>query len=84
MNNSNNHYINKQKHMPVFQYTGGNNVTNLPQNTQYKWIDQLGGGRVDGPLPYGAKRPDGVPAHGGVYTNVNNNPTVEYHGYRYK
>lgn len=68
------------KNIPIFEYPGGNQVSNLPLNTQYKWIDPLGGGSLSGPLPFGALRPDGIPAHGGVLTYNNTIPTVEYHG----
>jgi hypothetical protein len=74
---------NQTPNMPVFIYPSGNyvNVNTLPQNTVYKWIDSLGGQQMTAPAKMGDKRPDGKRGHGGVYTNVDDTPTVEYHGY---
>ena len=67
-------------YLPIYQYPGGDPVTNLPSNTQYKWIDPLGGGSLPGQIPWGTNRPDGKRAHIGTMTYVNNIPTVEYRG----
>lgn len=72
------------KHIPIFVYPGGNPVdpSTLSPDTTYTWVEPLGGGTVDGPLHYGANRPDGKPAHGGVLTyDANGNPIVAYHLY---
>lgn len=81
MSKSNNNYI------PVFSYPGGQQIDpTLYPNANFKWIDNLGGGQLSGPIPYGTIRPDGKPAHGGVATiNPNGQHVFEYHrqqGYR--
>ena len=67
-------------YIPIYQYPGGASVTNLPSNTQYKWINTIGGGSIPSRLPIGSLRPDGKPARVGNMTYTNNIPTVEYHG----
>lgn len=69
------------KQLPIFEYPGGTPVTFLPPNTEFKWIEPLGGGTLNGPATWGTVRPDGRPAHGGVLTYVNTIPRVEYHGF---
>ncbi|XWV25366.1 hypothetical protein QJ856_gp0402 [Tupanvirus deep ocean] len=45
-----------------------------------KWINSLGGGILNGPLEYGALRPDGTPASCGNATiDKNGQMVVEYH-----
>ena len=67
--------------MPIYSYPGGKNiyVPQLPQNTIFKWVDPYGGNTVGGPLNWGAVAPNGVIGHGGIYTNTNGIPLVEYH-----
>ena len=52
------------KQLPIFEYPGGTPVTFLPPNTEFKWIEPLGGGTLNGPATWGTVRPDGRPAHG--------------------
>lgn len=65
--------------IPIFAYPGGAKVTVIDPNATYKWIDQLGGGILPGPIEHGTLRPDGKPAHGGVLTTNNGNTIIEYH-----
>lgn len=71
---------NKTKEIPIFDYNtkGGDQIksTELPDGTKFAWINSLGGQSLDAPLQKGELRPDGKPAHGGVYAN----DTVYYHG----
>lgn len=71
-------------YMPIYIYPSGNqiSVSELPNNTVYKWIDPLGGGQMRGPAHFGDIRPDGDRGHGGMATCVNGVCTVEYHGGR--
>lgn len=50
------------KKLPIFLYPGGNPV-DPPTDAIFKWIDQLGGGTLSGPIDYGTLRPDGTLAH---------------------
>ena len=68
------------KKLPVYVYPGGNQIPVPTENTTYKWIDSLGGAILPGPLYFGAKRPDGIPGHGGVATTNNGHTVIEYHG----
>lgn len=72
-----------KSYMPVYAYPGGIqvDVKTLPSDTQYKWIDSIGGQPLNGPAFYGDVRPDGKKGHGGVLTvDKNNIHCVEYHG----
>jgi|AntRauTorckE6833_2_1112554.scaffolds.fasta_scaffold29577_3 hypothetical protein len=76
--------------IPIFAYgdknlnnetTGGKQifVPQLPTNTKFKWVDRYGGGSLDGPIKWGTTTPTGELAHGGVYTNYDDEHIVEYH-----
>jgi hypothetical protein len=67
------------KQLPIFIYPSGQPISPPIENVTYKWIDQLGGGILPGPIPFGTIRPDGLPGHGGVATVKNGHMTVEYH-----
>ncbi len=71
-------------HMPVFSYPGGTrvDVSDIPSNTTFKWIDSIGGQAMIGPAHMGDVRPDGKIGHGGVmtYDASGGNYVVEYHG----
>ena len=68
--------------IPVYQYPGGTKIDLkklIENDVTYKWINDLGGAELPGPLEWGAVRPDGKDAHGGVLTTVDGVQTIEYH-----
>ncbi len=74
----------KMSLIPVHLYPSGD-IFVIPDNTNnitFKWIDPLGGGSLDGPIPYGTLRPDGKPAHHGLVSKSNNGHiTIEYYAH---
>lgn len=73
--------VKQKRETPIYRYPGGDSVSteDLPEDTEFKWIDSLGGGKLDGPIPFGTVRPDGKQSHGGVYTKIKGKSRVEYH-----
>ncbi|AGF84824.1 hypothetical protein QJ854_gp958 [Moumouvirus goulette] len=68
--------------IPVFFYPGGDQIDpiNLPRGTIFKWADNLGGGILDGPIPWGTRRPDGKFAHTAASSmRPDGIQVVEYH-----
>jgi hypothetical protein len=69
--------------IPVFQYPGGTRVDPtkvINNNIMYKWVNDLGGAQLDGPLQWGTICPDGTLAHGGILTaSPDGTMTIEYH-----
>jgi hypothetical protein len=79
---------NQPPYIPVFSYPGGNkiDISTLPTDTNYKWIESLGGQTITGGAPrIGDLRPDGKPAHGGVATQSPTGEwTIEFHNHNQK
>mmetsp|Transcript_26207 Transcript_26207/g.66917 ORF Transcript_26207/g.66917 Transcript_26207/m.66917 type:complete len:83 (-) Transcript_26207:61-309(-) len=70
--------------VPIFDYTSGSSgekieYENLPTGFTSKWSSTSGGGKVEGPVPFGTLRPDGEKAHGGVLVEQDGKPVVIYH-----
>jgi hypothetical protein len=73
-------------YLPLYFYPEGERIYILPNETGviYKWIDDLGGGILDGPLKRGALRPDKKIAHIGTVTRRKDGVrVVEYRGNRF-
>jgi hypothetical protein len=72
--------------LPLYMYPGGDQIYILLHETNviYKWIDDLGGAILDGPLSWGAIRPDKKVAHIGTVTKRKDGVrVVEYRGTRF-
>jgi hypothetical protein len=69
-----------KKKIPIYKYPGGYQIEPPTENVTYKWIDDLGGGILPGPLDKGTLRPDGEKTNNGICTIMpDGKQIIEYH-----